>query len=175
LWALDVLIQPGQAHGDVEPVNDMHRTGREFAHQSSHAVAAVRQHRDRLGHRQILRSQNLAEPLSGLLILTPDQAEVAVIAIRGHGFADHDLEVMFLIVPVPDVATIDADDDGCLRERLTVDPTLVKPTRLLAAEVSFMAGGNLVQVTADGRGVSGAADRENVLQQLRCHAVGNQR
>ena len=38
-----------------------------------------------------------------------------------------------------------------------------------------MAGGDLVQVTADGRGVSGAADRQNVLQQIRGHAVGHQR
>ena len=38
-----------------------------------------------------------------------------------------------------------------------------------------MASGDLVQVTADGRGVSGAADRQNILQQIRCHAVGHQR
>jgi hypothetical protein len=76
--ALGVLSQSGQAQVDVESVKDMHRTGRQLTHQPSHAVAAVGQHCDPLGHRQVLRPQNLAEPPSGLLILASDKAEVAV-------------------------------------------------------------------------------------------------
>jgi hypothetical protein len=89
-----------------------------------------------LGRWQVLRSQNLTEAASRLLILTSDKTEVAVIAPAGHEFADHDLKVVLFVMPVPDIAAVDADDDRCLRERLTVDQTLVNPTRLLAAEVS---------------------------------------
>jgi hypothetical protein len=39
---------------------------------------------------------------------------------HGHGFANHDLEVVFLVVPVPDIAAVDADDDRCLRKRWPV-------------------------------------------------------
>src|SRR3954447_2809384 len=153
----------------------MRGAGREFADQPAHAVAAIGQHRDRLSHRQILSAQNLAEPPPGLLILAPDQAEVTVIATCGHGFADDDLEVVLFVVPVPDVAAVDADDDCRLRERLAIGGTALDGTRLLAAEVGFVAGGNLVQVTADGRRVNSAIDRQDVLQQAGGHAVGNQR
>ena len=79
-----------------------------------------------------------------MLILAPDEAEVAVIATRGQGFANPDLEVVFLVVPVPDVAAVDADDDRCLRERLAFARTTVNATRLLAAEVGIVAGSDLV-------------------------------
>ena len=100
-------------------------------------------------------AQNLAEPPPGLLILAPDQAEVTVIATCGHGFADDDLEIVLFVVPVPDVAAVDADDDCRLRERLAIGGTALDGTRLLAAEAGFVAGGNLVQATADGRRVNG--------------------
>jgi hypothetical protein len=50
-----------------------------------------------------------------LLILAPDKAQVAVIAIRGHGFADHDLEVVSLVIPVPDIAAVEANDDESIK------------------------------------------------------------
>jgi hypothetical protein len=68
---------------------------------------------------------------------------------HGHGFANHDLEVVFLVVPVPDIAAVDADDDRCLREPLAGARTAFEANRLLAAKVSFVAGGDLVQLTAD--------------------------
>jgi hypothetical protein len=50
-----------------------------------------------------------------LLILASDKAQVAVIAIRGHGFADHDLEVVSLVIPVPDIAAVEANDDESIK------------------------------------------------------------
>src|SRR4051812_1856919 len=119
----------------------MRGTGREFADQPAHAVATVGQYRDRLGYRQALSAQDLAEPPPGLLILASDKAEVAVIAIRSQGFADHDLEVVLFVVPVPDVAAIDADDDRSLRERLVL--ARVKATQLFAAEIGVVTAGDL--------------------------------
>jgi hypothetical protein len=48
-----------------------------------------------------------------LLILASDKAQVAVIAIRGHGFAD--LEVVSLVIPVPDIAAVEANDDESIK------------------------------------------------------------
>jgi hypothetical protein len=48
---LGVLPEPGQPHGDVEPVQMMFSPRRQVAHQRADAVAAVGQHRDRLIHR----------------------------------------------------------------------------------------------------------------------------
>ena len=75
--------------------------------------------------------------------------------------------MMFPVVLVPDIATIDADDDRFRRQRPAVDRTLVKPNRLFVAEIGVVTAGDLVQVPADVRGVSGAADQQNVFQQFR--------
>src|SRR5689334_25161220 len=40
-----------------------------------------------------------------------DQAEIPAFTPRGQGLADHDLEVAFLVMPVADVAAVEADDD----------------------------------------------------------------
>ena len=119
--------------------------------------------------------QNRGKSAVGQVILAGNEAEVAVIAPRGHGLADDDLEVALFVVPVPDVAAVDADDDRFLRERLAIIRTAFKANWLLAAKISFMAGGNLVQVAANGAGVGGAADRQNLFQQLGSQAEGNQR
>ena len=38
--AFDVLLEAGQPHGDVEPVEDRYGAGREFTRQCAYAVAA---------------------------------------------------------------------------------------------------------------------------------------
>jgi hypothetical protein len=58
---------------------------------------------------------------------------------------------------------------------MAVNRPIVKTTELFVAEIGVVTASDLVQVAADGRGVSGAADRQNILQQIRCHAVGHQR
>ncbi len=67
------------------------------------------------------------------------------------------------------LAAVDADDDRRLRDwpRLAIDGPALNATGLLGAEVGFVAGSDPVQVTAEGRGVNGAADRQDVLQQVR--------
>src|SRR3712207_872605 len=76
----------------------------------------------------------------GQVILTGDEAKVAVITARSQGLADDDLEVALLVVPVPEVAAVDADDDRFLRERLAIIRAAFQANRLLAAKISFMAG-----------------------------------
>src|SRR5690242_10904422 len=109
--ALGVLIKPCQTHGDVEPIQMMHGAGQELTHQSAHAVAAVRQEGERLVPVQALVVKNLEQPAPWLVVVGLDQAEVTVPAVFGHGLADDDLELPLLVVPVADVATIDADED----------------------------------------------------------------
>jgi hypothetical protein len=82
---------------------------------------------------------------------------------------------VLFVVPVPDVAAINADDDRHLRDRLRLALARVKATQLLAAEVSVVTGSDLVQVAANGAGIGGAADRQKVFQQLGGQAEGNQR
>jgi hypothetical protein len=117
--------------------------------------------------------QNRGKSAVGQVILAGD--EVAVITARSQGLADDDLEVALFIVPVPEVAAVDADDDRFLRERLAIIRTAFKANWLLAGKISFMANGNLVQVAANSAGVGGAADRQNLFQQLGSQAEGNQR
>src|SRR3954467_9640778 len=85
--------------------------GRQVAHQRADAVAAIGQHRDSLIRWQPLALQHLAEPAPGSGILVADQTEVAVITILGHRLADDDLELLLLVMPVPEVAAVDPDDD----------------------------------------------------------------
>jgi hypothetical protein len=169
------LAEPGQTQGDVEPVQDRHGAGCHHARQRAHAVAAVGQHRDGRGPRQVLTVQNRVKSAVGPVILTGDQADIPVIAPYGHGLADHDLDVALFVVPVPDVAAIEADDDRRLRERLALARTTVKATRRLAAAVGVVTGSDLVQVAANGAGIGGAADRQHLIQQLGSQAEGDQR
>jgi hypothetical protein len=60
---------------------------------------------------------SLAEPALRYGILAADQAEVAVIAILGHRLADDDLELLLLVMPVPEVAAVDPDNDPFPRDR----------------------------------------------------------
>src|SRR5690242_8767829 len=113
----------------------MRGAGREFAGQRAHAVTAVGQQRDRRAPRQVLGLQNRAKPPAGLLILAVDQAEIPVLTTRGQGLADHDLEVAFLVMPVADVAAINADDDRAL-------PELSRPTRGGSGEHAEAWGGD---------------------------------
>ena len=115
--ALGVLTKHGQPHGNVEPIQVMLAAGRQVARERANAVTAVGQHRDRLILRQPLAPQHLAEPALRCGILAADEAEVAVVAILGHRFADDDLEVPLLVMPVPEVATIDPDNDCLPRDR----------------------------------------------------------
>ena len=109
-----------------------------------------------------------------MLILAADQAEVAVVAILGHRLADHDLEVLLFVVPVPDVAAVDADDDRFLRDGRLAAAGRHPHARLAGAEIGVLPGGDLVQMLADGLGVGRAGDRQDVLEQSGRHAEGHQ-
>jgi hypothetical protein len=78
------------------------------------AVAAVGQHRDRWVDRLPRRAEPLGKPGRRRPLLAVDQAEVPGPAVLRHGLADADLKVALLVVPVPDVAAVKADDDRIL-------------------------------------------------------------
>ena len=117
--------------------------GRQIAHERADAVTAVGQHRDRLIRWQPLTPQHLAEPALRCGILAADQAEVAVIPILGHRLANDDLELLPLVMPVPEVATVDPDNDRFLRDRrwLVSGGTVIPQARLAGAEVGVLPGG----------------------------------
>jgi hypothetical protein len=77
-------------------------------------------------------------------------------------------------VPVPEVATVDPDNDRFPRHRrwLVSGGTVIPQARLAGAEVGVLPGGDLVQMLANGLG--GAGDRQDVLEQGGGHAEGDQ-
>jgi hypothetical protein len=173
---LGVLPEPGQPHGDVKPVQMMFSPRRQVADERADAVAAVGQHRNRLIPGQFLAPQYLTEPELRCGILVADQAEVAVVAILGPRLADDDLELLPLVVPVPEIATVDPDNDRFPRDRrwLVSGGTVIAQARLAGAEVGVVPGGDPVQVLADGLWVGRAGDRQDILEQGGHHAKGDQ-
>ena len=128
--------------------------------------------------RQPLAPQHRAEPALRCGILAADEAEVAaVVAILGHRFADDDLEVPLLVVPVPEVAAIDPDND-CLRgigdAWPAAGPSSTKPGCSLPRSASCRAA-TLCRWRRMVSALVGAADRQDVLQQGGGHAEGDQR
>jgi hypothetical protein len=80
-------------------------------------------------------------------------------------------------VPVPEVAAIDADDDRVLPDLPlpTIGRSVLDATRSPVTKVGFVPGGDLVQVAANSAGIGGAADRQDLFQQLGSQAEGDQR
>ena len=101
-----------------------------------------------------------------------DEAEVAVAAILGDGFADHDLEVrlppLALGTAGADIAAINPDDNRPLGQRQfsTVPRGALDEEGALLSQFPFHAGRDMVQVVAHRLGVERGADREDVLQHL---------
>ncbi len=124
-----------------------------------------------------MTAPGVAAPALRCGILAADEAEVAVVAILGHRLADDDLELLLFIVPVPEVAAIDPDDDRFPWDRrwLASGGTVIPGARLAGAEVGLMPVGDLVQVLADGLGVGRIGDRQDVPEQGGGHAEGDQR
>src|SRR3954454_13507412 len=99
-----------------------------------------------------------------------------LVAILGHRLANDDLELLPLVMPVPEIAAVDPDNDRFPRDRrwLTNCGTVIPGARLAGAEVGVLPGGTLVQVLADSLRGGRGGDRQNVLEQGGGHAKGEQ-
>ena len=148
--------------------------GRQVADERADAVAAVGQHRDRLICWQLLAPQYFAEPILRCGILTADQAEITVVAILGHRLADDDLEVPLLVMPVPEIAAVDPDDDRFPwdRRHLTSGRTVIDSSS--AGSPPRSASCRAATWCRCWRMVSGfrAGDRQDVPEQSGGHAEG---
>ena len=121
--AARLLLQRRQAHGDVEPVQDVlgfrgdQRGKRAVRKLCSLTLAAIGQKCHVLVGLQSLTFQQLGQPALRLPVIAMHQANVAGPAVVRHGPADDQLEVGLPVVPVPDVAAIQADDNPPFRDR----------------------------------------------------------
>jgi len=75
------------------------------------------QHRDRLSHRQSPALQNVAELALRCSILFADEDEVTTVAILDLRLGGDDRELLLVIVPLPETANVDPDDDCFPRPR----------------------------------------------------------
>jgi len=123
--------------------------GRQVADERANTVTAVGQHRDRLIHRQPLAPQHLAEPALRCGILAADEAEVTIVAILGHRLADDDFKVPLPVMPVPEVTTVDSDNDHAVLTILFLSDTVggrIHDKRLAeATPYPLPAGSRLLQ------------------------------
>jgi hypothetical protein len=80
-------------------------------------------------------------------------------------------------VPVPEVATVDPDNDRFPQHRrlLANGGTVIAQARFAGAEVGVLPDGNLVQMLADSFRIGRAGDRQDVPEQSSGHAEGYQR
>src|ERR687898_2615552 len=79
------------------------------------AVSTVGQEGELLVDLQVLGTQHLEQPAFWLVIMSLNQAEVAVVPNLGHRLADDDLELLPFVVPVAQVGAVDANDDWPLQ------------------------------------------------------------
>src|SRR5689334_14383599 len=88
---------------------------RDPVQEAADAVAAVGQEGEALVDLQVLGAQHLEQPASWLVIMSLNQAEVAVVPNLGYRLADDDLELLPFVVPVAQVGTVDANHDRPVR------------------------------------------------------------
>src|ERR687898_677855 len=125
------------------------------------AVSTVGQEGELLVDLQVLGTQHLEQPAFWLVIMSLNQAEVAVVPNLGYRLADNDLELLPFVVPVAQVCAVDADNDRPRRhgQFLAIGGIALNEARLLIAEVGLLTARNLVQVVADGGGIGSDIDR----------------
>lgn len=148
----DVLLHDGDAHGDVEPIQDMLR-GR--CHVSRHVddrVSTVSHECHWLVFLPTLILQNFMQSPLGLVIMTLDKPKVAARAICGDGFADGDLEMRLTSVARPNIATVDTDGDLALRvgKLGALVGTGFNETVTLIRKFGLHPRGHTPQMSADG-------------------------
>lgn len=102
-----------QAHGDVEPVQNVLGVGTHAHLQVANGVAAVGEKRDALIHLQSLRSEHVVKTALRFGIEAADEPEALRLAGGGKALPDNDFEPSVLACPVSRVyvAAVDADDE----------------------------------------------------------------
>ena len=107
--SLDVLAHDGDAHGDVEPVEEMLGCRCHVLCHVPHRIAAISQEGDSLVFLPSLLFQDLVQTPLWPAVVGVNKAEVAVWPIGRHGLGDHHLEMWLALVPRAHVTAIDAD------------------------------------------------------------------
>jgi hypothetical protein len=119
--------------------------------------------------------QYLEQPACWFVIIGLNQ--VTVVPNLRHRFANDDLELLPFVVPVAQVCAVDANDDRPLRhgQLLSTGRVSFNDAGPFITELGLLSKRDLVQVVADGGGIGSDIDRQDVLQQAGCQAVGHQR
>ena len=173
----DVLAHDGDAHGDMEPVQQVLGG---WGHVSRHVpdrIAAIGQEGDRLVFLPSLVLQDLVQPPLWPAVVGLHEAEVTVCPIGGHGLGDHDLEMRLFLFLRAHIAAIDADRDRSLRQWHGGSVTRARfdEGELFVRQFVFHAPGGFVKMVAYTLGTHALTDGQNVLEKTGGGAEGDQR
>src|SRR5713101_3037856 len=138
----DVLPQNGHAHGHVKPIDQMLRLRMELHGEVPHRLAPIGQEGERLIVLHALRLQYLAQPAFRFGVVGLDKAKAFGRLGGRHRFADNDLEVALLLIPVSDIPAIETNGDGLLevRRQAAVTATAVHTDSLFLSHLEEQLG-----------------------------------
>src|SRR5919202_6771563 len=140
------------------------------------ALLAVREEDKLLVVLEVLASEDLGQVPPWLGIMAQDKAEALGGTVRWNRLAHDRDEVGLPVLPVPQVATVDAHRDrlrGC-RQAGTLTRTAGQRKARLGAEFGLQTAGHPQRLATNGRCVQPGVQRQEVLQGFDGQAVRNQ-
>jgi hypothetical protein len=106
---VEELAQAGQLHRQVEPVEQVLRMGAQVALQLAEALLTVREEHELLVVPQALPPEHLGQMPPRLRVVARDEAEALGWPVCRDRRANNRHEVGLLVLPMPQVAAVDAD------------------------------------------------------------------
>jgi hypothetical protein len=172
-----VLFKHRHTHGDMEPVEDVLGLRGEQLRQCSDFLATIGQEGDILIGLQALTLEHIKQSALRLAIVAMHQTDVSGVAVFGHRLANDDLEVGLSVLPVPDVAAIQADHDAPLRKRqpCPVGRATFDEAGPLLREFGFGTLGHTQHVLAQRGRIGAGRDRKDVGKQFDRSGVRHER
>lgn len=176
--ALGELTKGRDAHGDVEPVEDMLTGWRNHFSKRAHLFAAVGDEGDILIGLNALLFEVVEDTTLRVAVVAVNEADIAGIAVFGERTADDQFKILLPVAPIADIAAIQADDDTAVGNG-QVHP--VARTGILHERDAFFRqfplnpAGGPQRMLPDRRGVGAALDRQHIGQQFGRSGIGHER
>ena len=113
--ALHILLHNGDAHGEVEPVENVFRRFCHVLSDVDDGVATIGHEGHRLVLLPALILQHLVQPPFRLIVMALDETKIPAWAVRRDRFAHSDLKMRLSDIAGSDVSAIDPDGDWPFR------------------------------------------------------------